>query len=135
MILTFKSHEMKMANFHFLLLISVTSKRASWFHWLFCNFQVVKKTASLVGMLVLTWWNTWFRLLCKLPPTRKVDLQWEETKNTFNKMIKITLFPGHRIPTALQYLSMFLVQNNCLERRKLKQFRWAFIFSILEHNK
>lgn len=114
LILAFKSHEMKMVRLHFLFLIFVTSKSVSWFCWLFCNFQVLsrcEKIAYLVEMLVLTWWSTWFHLLCKLPPTRKVDLEWKETKNTFNKMIKITLFLDTNFPHLYNYLSTFLVQK------------------------
>lgn len=126
-----------MVRLHFLFLIFVTSKRVSGFCWLFCNFQVLsrcEKIAYLVEMFVLTWWSTWFHLLCKLPPTRKVDLEWKETKNTFNKTIKIYFWTqtSHIFTIIWVY---FLHKNNFLEMRNWNNSDAFSSFASLEHNK
>lgn len=133
--LTFKSHKVKMVNLHFLFLISVTSKRVPWFCWLACNSQVparCEKLAYLEETLVLTWWSTWFHLLCKLPPTHKVDLEWKEAENTLNMMTKITSRRTHRLPHLYNDLRPFLEQNNFLEGG-IRTIRMSFPTQHLEN--
>lgn len=137
LILAFKSHEVKMVSLRFLFLISVTSKRVFWFCWLVCNSQVparCEKLAYLEETLVLTWWSTWFHLLCKLPPTHKVDLEWKEAKNTLNMMTKITSWGRHRLPHLYNDARPFLEQNNFLESRNQNNSDELSYSASLEHH-